>query len=876
SRPAAAARRLGSTHQRRPSSRRAGRQGAAAAAADAAHGGLGDVLLNDDGLEDILYEDSDDSDVDGGWRQPDEESPFEAVRVDRRLIPDLERGLKHAVRRGMQFRNFLNLAPNAAAAASTSLVPDIALRKDDAGNVGIDAWEFAGQRAGGEGARTGDQVANAASATTGAVGGDGLVLPHYVKSGASTNNDTGVTSTAQTSTTSVLTDLVYQGLAGMGLFTASASTTSSSSDSGILPRQSLADADTAATPALTSPSPLLSTILPPPEPSPLAASVAAVAGSRENHASEADLERLLLDGSDAAAALGAARARAAAAAAAAAAQDNGMVAAASASASNGLAGASLSGSATSLTPSTTLARHRYRRRGHTDGGDGALSAADLATRLEQSLPRVSAEADASVFASAATANAARRKSTETLSVTQGNPFLRPPPLPIDAPAPTNATSRPTTASNPRDTRKPSGTAYSTVPAPAPAPATPTPLFGGPLLKASTISPIQVHTSIGASKASRQPPSNVVATTTAPTLTPAALASPLQIKTDDASAAKDPSPTPSADPAGPRRTQTPTSKKKFPWGPHATASQMPPAQPGSSSASATASVTDNFSGPNHHLASDALPRAAQAPLRDDDASAGPACPRLLKQRQRSRGGLKYHQRLADDAEDDGNTAEPAMEPRRSSGDRPSAHSLLLPPLGGLDALEPDDVSAQPAATARRSRAGSVAQLWLASAAGSHSHAAIQNRRSASDATRLPDHVLVDGASAGLPGHVIAATAAASTALRPLDAPLAAATADARATPASGSTRRSGGGAPDSDVDSAAAGLSDDNDGGSGEADTDSDEMEAGRRARTRRGANAPTAAVGGRRFTLVRGAFDALRGFVRGGGGTGSVNPGSGA
>ncbi|KAJ1565847.1 hypothetical protein HK405_011483, partial [Cladochytrium tenue] len=783
SRPAAAARRLGGSHQRRPPSRRAGRQGAAAAAADADHGGLGDVLLNDDGLEDILYEDSDDSDADSGWRPPDEESHFEAVRVDRRLIPDLERGLKHAVRRGMQFRNFLNLAPNAAAAASTGLVPDIALRKDDAGNVGIDAWEFAGQRAGGDGVRPGEKATTATAAATGAVGDDGLVLPHYVKSGTSTNNDTGVTSTAQTSTTSVLTDLVYQGLAGIGLFTSSASTTSSSSDSGILPRQSLADADTAATPAITSPSPLLSTILPPPEPSPLAASVAAVAGSRENHASEADLERLLLDGSDAAAALGAARARAAAAAAAAAAQDKGMVAAASVSASNGLAGASLSGSATSLTPSTTLARHRYRRRGHTDGGDGALSAADLATRLEQSLPRVSAEADASV-----------------------------------------------------------------------------------------------HTSIGTSKASRQPPANVVAAaSTGLAPAPAALVSRLQIKTDDAATAKDPSPTSTADTAGLRRAQTPTSKKKFPWGPHATASQLPPAQPASSFASATAPATDNIGGPNHHLPSDALPRGAQAPLRDDDASTGPARPRLLKQRQRSRGGLKYHQRLADDADDDGSAAEPAMDPRRSSGDRPSVQSLMLPPLGGLDASEPDDASAQPAAAARRSRAGSVAQLWFASGAGAH--AAIQNRRSASDATGLPDPVLVDGTSAGLPGHAMATTAAASTVLRPLDAPLPAAATDARATPASSSsTRRSGGVALDSDDDGAAAGLSDDNHGSTGDADTDSDEMEAGgRRARARRGAGAPTGAPVGRRFTLVRGALDALRGFVRGGGGGGgNPNSGSGA
>ncbi|KAJ3355115.1 hypothetical protein HDU83_004012 [Entophlyctis luteolus] len=90
---------------------------------------------------------------------PDEESHYEVVKVDRRLIPDLEKGIKRAVNRGMKkFRPFIKSSSNAAAAVHTDgstvvegattdrkissgvSISNLKLGKGVAGGVSADDW----------------------------------------------------------------------------------------------------------------------------------------------------------------------------------------------------------------------------------------------------------------------------------------------------------------------------------------------------------------------------------------------------------------------------------------------------------------------------------------------------------------------------------------------------------------------------------------------------------------------------------------------------------------------------------------------------------------------------------------------------------------
>ncbi|KAI9350055.1 hypothetical protein DFJ73DRAFT_643151 [Zopfochytrium polystomum] len=294
----------------------------------------GGGLLGDSDDDFFLDDDSDDSDADGHWKLPDEESHFEAVRVDKRLLPDLERGLKHAVRRGMRFRNFMSLssnnnASNAKAGGSTN---EISLRKDDAGSVTLEAWELGGRLPGGVPGGNSSQD------------DDGLLsLPRHVKD-LKDKDVEGSSSTVPNTSKNVFTDLVYQGLAGMGLFGAggAADDAKRSRDDednlmqlpagGILPQH--VPRNLAAKSVVSNSMPLLSTILPPPEPS-----IAVAAASVENHATEADFEKLIVDGRDS---FSGGR------------QDVPAATGAAPSLST------LAGSSGSLT------RHRHRRRGHTE------------------------------------------------------------------------------------------------------------------------------------------------------------------------------------------------------------------------------------------------------------------------------------------------------------------------------------------------------------------------------------------------------------------------------------------------------------------------------------------------------------------------------
>ncbi|ORY44861.1 hypothetical protein BCR33DRAFT_716800 [Rhizoclosmatium globosum] len=76
---------------------------------------------------------------------PDEESHYEVVKVDRRLIPDLEKGIKRAVNRGMKkFRPFMQLDAEdgmGGAAGDAAVVANLKLGKGVAGTLGAVSTE---------------------------------------------------------------------------------------------------------------------------------------------------------------------------------------------------------------------------------------------------------------------------------------------------------------------------------------------------------------------------------------------------------------------------------------------------------------------------------------------------------------------------------------------------------------------------------------------------------------------------------------------------------------------------------------------------------------------------------------------------------------
>ncbi|KAJ3022613.1 UNVERIFIED_CONTAM: hypothetical protein HDU68_009022 [Siphonaria sp. JEL0065] len=114
--------------------------------------------VNPDSESDEIFEgdeyddnDLDNEDLDGvegddvNRSAPDEESHYEVVKVDRRLIPDLEKGIKRAVNRGMKkFRPFMQLGGGTpsgqvgggAGELSHGVDANLKLGKDVAGNLG--------------------------------------------------------------------------------------------------------------------------------------------------------------------------------------------------------------------------------------------------------------------------------------------------------------------------------------------------------------------------------------------------------------------------------------------------------------------------------------------------------------------------------------------------------------------------------------------------------------------------------------------------------------------------------------------------------------------------------------------------------------------
>ncbi|KAJ3065585.1 hypothetical protein HDU98_011067 [Podochytrium sp. JEL0797] len=133
----------------------------------------GDEVYDSEEMDDDLLDAEEGAPATLNRSAPDEESHYEVVKVDRRLIPDLEKGIKRAVNRGMKkFRPFMHLeaagggaAGGGSGVAVTSSMANLKLGKGVAGKLALSTedWsEFAATRGGGGGAAMGgsnDQMA---------------------------------------------------------------------------------------------------------------------------------------------------------------------------------------------------------------------------------------------------------------------------------------------------------------------------------------------------------------------------------------------------------------------------------------------------------------------------------------------------------------------------------------------------------------------------------------------------------------------------------------------------------------------------------------------------------------------------------------------